>query len=416
MMKTSTSTRWRKIRIPGFVSLFHDGETAFRIRYTEPGTGKDVRHRLPVDTLEEAKKIVRGCNAEIGNERKIPGMKSKVPKKETVRSSLLEALKAMGGNSDTQARAMQGVNRFLKFLQARYPTVAVWQDIRPSMCLAWVKAMDEEGMAYDTFRLALVPIKYASTYWHEEMAYDDVMASKLVRSRVRTVRKNRPQSKTGTALTAKELTAFMEWLKENKPLLYPMAMLMGLAGLRMFEAAYLRRCDVDFTNGTVTVDKTPLHTPKNRPSHRAIPVHQAALQAVRDHLAHSKVQTIGDELFTHSGGGPWKSNGLFSAWRYAMIEARAACGLPADFKARNLRATFVTLSRRAKADYPILKQYIGHTAGDMIGEHYESVTVADLRREVVDVFQSFLDADVNNLAEPSKTEAESALKVNIIGL
>jgi len=407
-VKTSTSTRWRKIRVPGFVTLFHDGETGFRIRYMEPGTGRNIRRRLPTDTLDGALEIVRGYNTEIGNERKVPGLKVKAERRTTVRESLIEAVKAMGGNADTQNRALQGVNRFLAFLGDKYPAVKSWADIRPSMCQAWVRSMEAEGLAFDTLRLALVPVKYASTYWHEESGCEDIMASKLVRSKIKTIRKNRAKAETATALSAEQLTAFLTWLKKNRPALYPMATLMGLAGLRMFEAAYLRHCDVDNRCGTVTIDETPLHKPKNRPSHRTIPVCKAALEAVADHVSASKVQTIEGELFLHSGKGPWKSSGLFSAWRLAMIEARTACKLPAEFKARNLRATFVTLARRAKADYPMLQQYIGHAPGDVMGEHYDSVTVADLKREVVDVFQCYLDSKMTTKCHSVREESPRA--------
>ena len=46
------------------------------------------------------------------------------------------------------------------------------------------------------------------------------------------------------------------------------AMLAGMAGLRLQEAAYLRHRDIDWAAGTVTVTTTPWHKPKPRCSER----------------------------------------------------------------------------------------------------------------------------------------------------
>ena len=90
---------------------------------------------------------------------------------------------------------------------------------------------------------------------------------------------------------------------------------------------------------------------------------------------------IGIEL-----GKPWKIEGLKNAWCLAMRAARADSNLPelVDFLPRRLRASFVTLARRAKADVRILQRYVGHAPKDVLGEHYEVMTVDDMRREVVD--------------------------------
>ena len=54
-------------------------------------------------------------------------------------------------------------------------------------------------------------------------------------------------------LSPGQLRDYLAWLRENEPMLYPIACLQGICGFRLLEAAYIREQDIDFSNGTVTV-------------------------------------------------------------------------------------------------------------------------------------------------------------------
>ncbi len=171
--------------------------------------------------------------------------------------------------------------------------------------------------------------------------------------------------------------------------MYPLACLQGMAGLREYEACHLRACDVDFTAKTVTVAKTPAHTPKNRGSYRTIPATQEALKAVAEYQANAKVLSTGKDapLFLSPIGREWTANRLCDAWRDTMKAARLAMELPEGFTAHNLRATFATITRSGLADREVLKRYMGHVASDVLGEHYEDLTVDLMRENVVNTFE-----------------------------
>src|SRR5690606_10493408 len=103
-VKTSKSPRWRKVKVPGFVTLFHDGDSAFRIRYTEPGTGRNIRRTITDavgGSMAKALELVEEYNLEIANKRHVPGMRVKLEAKRkaertcTLEQSLTEATRAM---------------------------------------------------------------------------------------------------------------------------------------------------------------------------------------------------------------------------------------------------------------------------------------------------------------------------------
>lgn len=387
LVKTSTTSKsWKKIRVPGFVTLFHDGGTGFRIRYQETTTGRDIRRTIPADTLENARTIVDGYNAEIAVGRSVPGMKAKAEHGLSVREALVEAVRAMGGDKRVKADYTYTANAFRAWLMEHYPAVHEWSDVRPSMIKAWVES-SKDKVAHATLANRLKPIRHVSSYWAAEFPgkYQDVVKAARIKLQ-------RPPANPVPALDANQLLSFLDWLKKNAPALHTMAVVCGLTGLRMKEAAYLRYCDIDFAAGTITVAKTLHHTPKTRSSYRIIPVCGTVLQALRKHTSQAAVVSIDPEgeIFLHSKGRPWGHGGLIGAWRDAMKVARQSLDLPGSFKARNLRASFVTLATRAGSDYRALRRYVGHTPGDMLGEHYQHVSVADLKANVVDVFEDFL--------------------------
>ena len=85
-------------------------------------------------------------------------------------------------------------------------------------------------------------------------------------------------------------------------------------------------------------------------------------------------------------------DGLSHATRLIIRGARKETGHDnlRDFISRRLRASFITLVREERADYRVLKAYVGHTAGDLLGEHYEHTSIDRMREEIVTRIESAL--------------------------
>jgi integrase len=52
----------------------------------------------------------------------------------------------------------------------------------------------------------------------------------------------------------------------------------------------------------------------------------------------------------------------------------------AQVPARKLRAAFATMASRMGAQNRILKAYLGHAAGDILGDHYRRINMDELRQ------------------------------------
>lgn len=388
--------KWKLIKVPGFVTLHHDGDTGFKIRYTDPVTGKDVKRVLPVFTFEDALEAVRGYNVEIAQSRSVPGMYAgKVERHQlSVRDALITAIKHAGGSKRVKADYVYSANRFMLWLADNHANVTGWEQITVPIIRAWVEQCESE-VARVTVMNRLKPLRYASSYWNAESPdkYRDV----LKQARIRLQREAPAEI---AALDKDQLMAFLGWVKGNAmPALYTIAMITSHTGLRVREAAYLRHCDVDFNVGTITVTKTQYHIPKTDSSYRTIPVPRVVLECLREYIATAGIQSACNdgEIFLHRYGKPYTESSLTGACRDLMARARQVEGLslPTGFSFRKLRATYATLADHAGADYKRLQRCLGHAAGDMLGQHYLKLSVDDLRARVTAPFEVFLEAKRN---------------------
>ncbi|MCX7016756.1 MAG: site-specific integrase [Candidatus Sumerlaeota bacterium] len=373
----------------GFVTVWQDANEQFKARFQHPLTNQDVRRTLQVGAEEEAIQAALALNRAVLEDRGLLFLSAK-PRKTvadmgpTIADALAESIRMTRGNEATRTRYQKGANLFQDWLRANQPSVQHWADLRPSMIIAWVQSMKATGKACDTMRLALTPIRRSSAYWAAERP--DLFRD-IVKGAGKQITLERPPMQPVTALAPEQVAQFLDWLKENAPRLWPMAYLSALSGLRMMEAASLRHCDIDWTAGTATIADTATHKPKNRGSYRTIPVMPEALAAVREHLDGSKVQGMReDPVFLHARGRPWNQSNLVTAWQRALKEAREDSGFAflADFQPHRLRAAFSTMASRAKVDHRLLQRYVGHVPSDVLGMHYESITVEVLRKEIVD--------------------------------
>ena len=369
----------------GGVRVTRRKDNQWLIRYFDPATGRDVRRRLNNPTHAMLEAAVNENNRCIMGERGIvPGWRASASGGQTLKDALLTSIRKTDAQAKVKTNYGASANRFILFMADKFPAVKFWADVKPGMISDWVADMRKRELAFDTIRITLEPVRRASKYWHNEAPdeYRDVY-------KAADIKLKRPVKSPPVVLTVPQAVGFLEWLRVNAPALHGMATLQAMCGLRMYEAAFLRQGDIDFNAGTLRVDETEWHKPKNNSSYRTIPVPRMALDVLQVVQALDPMQP----LFTNSRGMAWKVDGLAKAWRVAMAAAREECAkddseldLPAGFIAKNLRHSFATIALQAGAGELYLKRFMGHSANSVLGNHYLAVSTDDLQREVTDKF------------------------------
>ena len=381
----------------GFVALWADERGRWNIRFTEPATGRDVRRRLPVATEGEAFELAVEANRALLAGKLFPGMRdTQQADALTVEEALAGSIRTLRVTDWTRRGYGAAANRFLQWLEQNRPNVRTWADVTPGVLVAYLHGMQDAGLAFDTIRNALVPLKRAAAYWHGEHPerFRDV-----AKAAGRQLKVERGSYRPPRALDAGQLRALLDWTRENAPAMHPIATLAGMAGLRLKEALYLRHRDIDRTAGTVTVTTTPWHKPKTRASERTIPVPAAALEAVRAYLDAQPVQAAGPDapVFTDRRGRPLSPEGLTTRTGRTMREARKAMPWLDGFMLRELRATFATLATQGGAPERLLQRYLGHQPPHILGRHYQAIGVGELM-QVSSAFETVFAAVIWQLS------------------
>lgn len=361
------------------------GKTFFELRYIDPPTGKEVRRRVSGLDLDEIREMAENLTrkAYLGK-----GYLAGQPQAPGLGEALAEVIRLSRARKTVKRKYEQAASLFVAWIGEHYPAVRTWDGLRPAMVLAYLRELERGELAYDTIRNRLVPIraawKHAAENWPE-----------LVKPLPR-IKLEAPPRREIECLEADEVAALLGWLKANRPALWPMACLQGLAGLRMMEAAALRRQDVDLKAGTVTVTDTGQHKPKTRDSFRTVPVCGEVLAALQAAMDGQKIRPLTGELFTTAKGTFWTVGSLSHRWAEVLPAAARALYSPAPgaqpteaqnrsksrlltIPPRKLRAAFATMVSRAGAPDRLLKAYLGHSAGDMLGGHYRRVDLDELR-------------------------------------
>ena len=359
----------------GIVSVIEDrtptrGNAIWRCRYTDPATGMEVKRRLAGLDLDDVEAICKKWTVDAYQGK---GYLAGRPQAPTLEDGLLEAIRLSRGNLRTKDRAKRESKAFLAYMGQRYPGARTWGDVRPGMIESYIRELEAKGLAFDTLRLRLVPVKSAWRRMHAD--YPDLVK---VPASIATAKRSLREI---VCLEGAEVVALLDWLRVNRPALWPMAALQALCGLRMLEAAALRVQDVDMSARTVTIADTGVHRPKTLSSHRTIPVCAEVLMALRETMTGQKVRLVSGELFTDKNGSAWKADALTHRWTFSLRRAAADLGNPrlATIPARKLRASFATMAGVFGVADRLLKAYMGHSAGDMLGAHYRRISPDELR-------------------------------------
>ncbi len=241
------------------------------------------------------------------------------------------------------------------------------------MVEGYIRQCERKGLARDSIRLRLEPIKAAWKRAHAD--YPELVKAPPA------LKLAAPPRREIECLDAGEVVRILDWLNAHAPALWPMACLQALAGLRVLEAAALRAQDVNFEARTVTVTDTGRHKPKTRDSFRTIPVCDEVIEALKVALTGQEIRPATGEVFTNKDGNLWTLDGLSHRWMFTLRRAALALDMPrlARIPARKLRAAFATMASKAGAQDRILKAYLGHSSGDMLGGHYRRIGMDELR-------------------------------------
>ena len=234
-------------------------------------------------------------------------------------------------------------------------------------------------------------------------------------------RAKREQAKV---LSGSVVKAFLEYLRERRPDLYGPAMLQVLCGLRVLEAVSLRECDVDFEQQTITITETAEHKPKTRSSYRTIPVPPFALSVLRDVIAQLPIGDRGRPIFLSDRGEPWAG---FDGYCHALPRALQACWREAGiaelrtFYPHWFRAAFATGVRAQGADARVLQASLGHSRGDMLGLHYEQITIDQMKAVILPATEKFCqwgvvkNGDLDRRTHPSQEALSVVNSMELMG-
>lgn len=361
----------------GFVSLKPLPDGRFQCRWWDPASKRYMRRLVPTTSRKEALKSAKEFNSLIlGDKGYIPAVRGATGC--GVREAVKEAIWFSRASRETKRDYAQRANYFLLWLEEHYPGIVQWGDIRPLHLSAYIQGCEEEDLAFNTIRLRLFPIKMASRHMADNYEeHRDV--GRKVRLPERERKPSRPIPNQDT------LVALLRFVSEQRPDIWPIMALQSLAGLRVLEALSLRERDIDFESGTIAVAKTSVHTPKNKESERTIPVCISILDGLHFALEHRRV--IHDEgfLFMGQGARPLTRSG------YSHIVKRLLRQASLDIEdsnldqlcARDMRATFATLMRSLRSDPRVVKAYMGQRPEDILGKHYEEISEALMREEIV---------------------------------
>ena len=372
----------------GIVSI-REGETPgrgrafYELRYTDPDSGMEVKRRINgLDSLEEAKGMADFLTRQAYQGKGYLAAKTQVP---TLKEGIEHAIR-LSRARDSGKKIMAWTARpFLAYMEEHFPGTKTWDALKPSQVESYVRECERGGLSREGVIHRLKALKMAWRLMHADHP-GDVKAPPRIRIE--------PEAKKEIeCLTLQEALSLLDWLKANDPEVYRLEVLAALCGLRQLEAAAIRSQDVDFGKKTLTVTDTGFHKPKTRDFFRTLPVSQVVLDALKDALASQKIKLATGEVFVNQRGNRWGKNSLTHRVKQAFRAAAKALEKPrlAAVLARKLRACFATAASQAGVSDRLLKAYLGHSSGDMLGGHYRRIDTKELRAVVVGIESAIED-------------------------
>jgi integrase len=160
-----------------------------------------------------------------------------------VGQAISAAIAASNGSPVTRRHYACFADLFLEWLGDKYPRVKTWDAMATEAVRDYQTHCQRElGLADDTVKRRMLPVKMASRYWHENdpERYQDVARAVHFHCSASNPLENERRERA-KALSASDLAALLTYLHTREPVLHGPVLLQSLCGLRVLEALNLRR-------------------------------------------------------------------------------------------------------------------------------------------------------------------------------
>jgi integrase len=354
----------------GVVNIHELGSRRWQIRFMNPATRLEVRRRLSGMDLSEVQRIAAHVSQEVLSGKGLLPDQRQAP---LLKDGITEAIRLSKRRDYVKVETARQAGKWIEWMKIHYPRVQTWDQLTPAMLKDYVRDLESSGLSWDSVRLRIAPIKLAWRHVAENHPNE-------VRPMPR-VRQAEREPESLDCLTANEVSILLDWLKSKSPDLHGMACLAALSGLRVWEAAAIRRMDIDFNRGMVTVTDTGFHRPKNRSSYRVVPVCSEVLEALALAIQSQKVVLSTGEVFLSRNATQWTKRSLGSRWYRTLRRIAKQTTYPRfkEIPVKRLRASFVTMASRLGVPDTLLRKALGHQGGDVLNLHYRVVGADELR-------------------------------------
>jgi integrase/recombinase XerD len=253
-----------------------------------------------------------------------------------------------GYSANTLAAYRNDLSQFMDYLGKR---VSNWGEVDRDIILDYIMHMkSEQEYASSTVARKVAAIKSFFHYLVEQGKLEDDPTATLDSPKVR---KRLPKS-----IDQRDLERLLEEpSREQTPkALRDRALLEILyaTGLRVTELVSLNVADVDLASGTLRLVRA-----KDK-AERIVPIHQRAIEPLRDYLDQGRIQLLRDPteeaLFLNHRGRRLTRQGLWLIVKHYVREV----GIVEDVTPHTLRHTFATHLIEKKADLEYVQELLGH--------------------------------------------------------
>lgn len=372
----------------GIVRVKEIRPNVWQADWRDPLTKRRPRRIIPFVKFKDVQAEAERINREVALGHEFKG-RVRGSTGHLIEEAVLEAIKHTDANEKTRRDYLARFNPFAEYLEKNMPGVRAWGDVKTGVVETYLEHCRREGMPHDTIRMRLQVLKRTASYMTRVHDYTNHLAN--IRLKRKDPSKAQVEAKE-TILSPEQMRGLWAWLGQHEPMVHVWAMLQGLCGLRIYEAAYLCEQDFDPEAGTITIAANSAHKPKTAHSYRTIPVCEPVRQALTSWIGGLKVRHPEGFIFlpskaptgrnkaksAESKAGVFTYTTLSHLWRDALKRAREAeIAVPEGFTPRKLRSSFVTAMSKAGANQVILQKYVGHAPATILTAHYDEI---DLER------------------------------------
>jgi len=251
----------------------------------------------------------------------------------------------------------RAVERFLLWLQRRYPLCLEWRLLTRTMLREYLGEF--QGKAQNTKRLALQPMLQTAGFMAREFGFPNISERMGIGTKLKTP----PRS-----VYLEDVLNLVDWLREHEPHLEVGACLQGLAGLQMLEALRLTWDKVDLETGLIEISGEV----KNDYRNRVIPVAERVLDALRRRHAtrpriEGKVRPLQEPVVIGERGEGYSE---YCSYGRQVRAAFRRWNPHCDWAPKDLRNCLPTHAAMNGLQGSLWEQYIGHAPGTVTERHY----------------------------------------------